>query len=63
MTLEIWNIGTLKKYATPVMVFTSFLAGNEKMLLSLLKTQLPIGKIQEPSNKDALYTSSLIPFF
>jgi len=62
MTLEIWNIGTLKKYGTPVMVFTSFLAANEKIHLFLLKTQLPISKIQESNNKDALCTSPFLFF-
>lgn len=44
------------------MVFTSFLAANEKIHLFLLKTQLPIGKIQESNNEDALYTSSFLSF-
>lgn len=44
------------------MVFTSFLAANEKIHLFLLKTQLPIGKIQESDNEDALYTSSFLSF-
>ena len=44
------------------MVFTSFLAANEKIHLFLFKTQLPIGKIQESNNEDASYTSSFLSF-
>ena len=48
--------------ASQVTVFTSFMAAAEKFHLFLLKTQLPMGEIQESYDKNTLYTSSFLSF-